>query len=86
MVAFHGDNDATRPLSETTPVSVRLKREQRPGRMLMQIHDELVFETPESDAESLIELVRFEMEHALPLSVPVKVDIAMGDNWLDAKG
>ncbi len=67
-------------------ISVRLKREPRPGRMLMRMHDELVFETPESDAESLIELVRHEMEHALPLSVPVKVDIAMGDNWLDAKG
>lgn len=63
----------------------RLHAENHPARMLMQIHDELVFETPESHVESLIDLVRTEMETALPLSVPIEADIAIGDNWLDAK-
>jgi DNA polymerase-1 len=66
-------------------VAARLKREQHPARLLLQIHDELMFEAPADQAESLVELVRDEMEHALPLSVPLKVDIAIGDNWLDAK-
>ncbi|MHC4876105.1 MAG: DNA polymerase I [Planctomycetota bacterium] len=63
----------------------RLKREDHPARMLLQIHDELVFETPEADVESLTNLVREEMENAMPLNVPVTVDIATGDNWHAAK-
>ncbi|MDA1165616.1 MAG: DNA polymerase I [Planctomycetota bacterium] len=62
-----------------------LKAEQHPARMLLQIHDELVFETPESEAESLVTLVRTGMETAFTLDVPLTVDIAIGDNWLDAK-
>ena len=64
----------------------RLKREQHPARMLLQIHDELVFEVPASEAESFQEFVKSEMEAAMPLEVPVTVDIAIGDNWLEAKG
>lgn len=63
----------------------RLEEEEHPARMLLQIHDELVFETPESDVDSLTDLVTAEMESALPLSVPIEIDIATGDNWLDAK-
>jgi len=63
----------------------RLQREQHPARMLLQIHDELVFETPESEVASLSELVSEEMETAMPLNVPVTVDIATGDNWHAAK-
>jgi ABC-type Fe3+ transport system permease subunit len=43
----------------------RLKKEQHPGRMLLQIHDELVFEVPEAEASSLQELVREEMQQAM---------------------
>lgn len=64
-------------------VQTRLKRDQQPGRMLLQIHDELVFETPQENVESLIEIVRDEMEHAMQLRVPLVVDIAVGENWLD---
>ena len=64
----------------------RLKADQHPARMLLQIHDELVFECPAADADALIDLVRSEMTTALPLSVPLEIDIATGDNWLDAKG
>ncbi len=62
-----------------------LKAENHPGNMLLQIHDELVFETPESEAESLKQLVKTGMETAFTLDVPLTVDIAIGDNWLDAK-
>jgi len=62
-----------------------LKAENHPANMLLQIHDELVFETPESGAESLKQLVKTGMETAFTLDVPLTVDIAIGDNWLDAK-
>jgi DNA polymerase-1 len=60
-----------------------LKQKQHPARMLLQIHDELVFEVPESEVTSLIEIVRHEMEHAIEFDVPIVVDAAIGDNWLD---
>lgn len=63
----------------------RLQQERHPGRLLLQIHDELVFEVPESEVASLQQLVREEMEHAMDLDVPLKVDVAVGDNWADAK-
>ena len=56
----------------------------RPARMLLQIHDELVFEAPEAEARSLAQLVRTEMQNALELTVPVVVDLRLGDNWLEA--
>jgi DNA polymerase I len=67
-------------------IQQRLDRENHPGRMLLQIHDELVFEVPASQAEALQDLVKTEMEAAMPLEVPVTVDIATGDHWLEAKG
>ena len=64
-------------------VSKRLRDESHPGRMLLQIHDELVLEAPESAIASLIDLVRHEMQHAMELSVPLVVDVSVGDNWLE---
>jgi len=63
----------------------RIKEESRPSRMILQIHDELVFETPSDAVEDDAEMIRHEMVHAMELSVPVKVDVAWGANWLDAK-
>ena len=60
-----------------------LKRDNHPARMLLQIHDELVFEVPEGDLQSLVELVCHEMESALTLDVPLVVDCAAGANWLE---
>ena len=60
-----------------------LKRHGYQARMLLQIHDELVFEVPPDELTSLIEVVRHEMEHAMSLAVPLVVDVAVGDNWLD---
>ncbi|MEO6445385.1 MAG: DNA polymerase I, partial [Gemmatimonadaceae bacterium] len=61
-------------------------REQRlEGRMLLQVHDELVFEVPADELEVLTELVRREMESAATLDVPLVVDVGVGDNWLETK-
>jgi DNA polymerase I len=56
------------------------------GRMLLQVHDELVFEVPAGELEQMKELVRQEMEHATELSVPLIVDMGVGKNWVEAKG
>jgi DNA polymerase I len=67
----------------------RLKDEQRQARMLLQIHDELVFEVPPDEFDSVSGLVREEMtarrERELNLEVPLRVDLAAGPNWLDVE-
>lgn len=55
------------------------------SQLLLQVHDELVFEVAESELEVVIENVRSLMEGAMPLDVPVKVDVGIGKNWLEAK-
>jgi DNA polymerase-1 len=55
------------------------------SRMLLQVHDELVFEGPPEEIETLGRLVRDHMEHVVELQVPLVVDIGVGPNWLDAK-
>ena len=55
------------------------------GKMLLQVHDELVFETPKPEEERLTELVKYEMEHAAELAVPLVVDVGAGENWLATK-
>jgi DNA polymerase I len=52
-------------------------------RMLLQVHDELVFEVPQSEIETVRELVRDRMENVHPLKVPLKVEIGVGPNWRD---
>jgi DNA polymerase-1 len=55
------------------------------ARMLLQVHDELVFEVLPSEVDALTELVRHHMQSAVILKVPLVVDIGVGPNWLDAK-
>ena len=55
------------------------------SRMLLQVHDELVFEVPAAELDRLTGVVRQEMEHAAELSVPLVVDIGWGNNWLETK-
>jgi DNA polymerase-1 len=62
-----------------------LQRERLQTRMLLQVHDELVFEAPPAEVDQVVELVRSEMEHAAQLSVPLVVDLEIGDNWLETK-
>ena len=55
--------------------------------MILQVHDELIFETPEKEVEKAKQLVRVEMETMgakLGLSVPLKVDLGVGHNWREA--
>ncbi len=53
-------------------------------KMILQVHDELVFEIPNSELDEMKVLLKSEMEKALPLEVPVKVDVGIGQNWLEA--
>ena len=62
----------------------QLKAKKFATKMIMQVHDELVFESPRGELDEARELVRSEMENAIQLSVPIKVDIGVGDNWLEA--
>ncbi|MDX2178668.1 MAG: DNA polymerase I [Bryobacteraceae bacterium] len=55
------------------------------SRMLLQVHDELVFEAPPAEAEALAKLVKREMEGVARLKVPLVVDTGIGENWRDAK-
>ena len=62
-----------------------IKRRRVKSRMLLQVHDELIFEVPEEELEEMKNLVRTVMEQAVPLSVPLKVDIHTGQTWYEAK-
>ena len=66
-------------------IDERLRKDGLKSRMLLQIHDELVFEAPEDEIASLAKLVNLEMTTALELKVPLKVDLAAGLNWLDVE-
>jgi DNA polymerase-1 len=55
------------------------------ARMLLQVHDELVFEAPPEEAETVAALVKREMENVQALDVPLLVDVGIGENWRDAK-
>jgi len=63
----------------------RIGQENRPSRMIIQVHDELVFDVPRSAVEAEADFIRQEMCTALPLDVPIKVDLAWGSNWLESK-
>ncbi|HEX8890179.1 MAG TPA: DNA polymerase I [Pyrinomonadaceae bacterium] len=66
-------------------VDEAVKREGLKARMLMQVHDEILMEAPKAEAEKVAELLRREMEGAVELDVPLKVEVGIGDNWMDAK-
>jgi DNA polymerase-1 len=59
----------------------RLEAENIAGLMIMQVHDELVFDMPETETDALSRLVKKEMEGAYRLSVPLRVDLFVGDSW-----
>ena len=63
----------------------RLRSERLSARMLLQVHDELVFEVPGPELDTVTALVRDEMERAADLSVPLVVDVGSGRNWLETK-
>jgi DNA polymerase-1 len=63
----------------------RLKAERFQAKMLLTVHDELVFESPPNEVEAVAALARREMTQALPLDVPLTVDIEAGPNWLQGE-
>ena len=62
----------------------RIAKEGWPVQMLLTVHDELVFESPPDIAETVGAALKDEMENVYKLSVPLEVDIGIGDNWADA--
>ena len=65
-------------------IGKRLRKGSGMARMILQVHDELLFELRESEVEGVGKIVKEEMESALGLSVPLKVEIGHGRNWAEA--
>lgn len=63
----------------------KIETENLPVKMILQIHDELVFELPKADAQSCEQWIAAEMSDAIKLDVPLKVDISTGPSWLEEK-
>ncbi|MBN1554623.1 MAG: DNA polymerase I [Phycisphaerae bacterium] len=66
-------------------ISQTITADKRPSKMLLQIHDELVFEIPADQIKSEQSMIIKKMTGAIELAVPLKVDVGVGDNWMDAK-
>ena len=62
-----------------------LQKKGLSSRILLQVHDELVLESPEQEVEKVQEIIRHEMENAVPLRVPLRVDMGLGKSWMDMK-
>ncbi|MDI7253405.1 MAG: DNA polymerase, partial [Actinomycetota bacterium] len=63
----------------------RIRQEGLTSRMILQVHDELVFDVEKGEEEAVEELVREEMENAYPLEVPLRVEVGKGPSWYEAK-
>jgi len=66
-------------------IDEELRSRKLKSRMLLQVHDDLLFEVPENEIELMRGLVREKMESVHPLSVPLLVELGVGPNWRDAK-
>ncbi|MGB2305258.1 MAG: DNA polymerase I [Flavobacteriaceae bacterium] len=62
----------------------RMKNSECKAKMLLQVHDELVFDVPKNEVDSLSTMIKEEMENAYKLDVPLVVEIGIGNNWLEA--
>ena len=67
-------------------VDERLREEGLQGKLILQVHDELIVECPEAEAERTAKLLEDEMERVMTLSVPLTAEAHWGKNWLEAKG
>ncbi len=65
-------------------VQKKLEESHSRAKMLLQVHDELVFECPQDECSDIMKLIAHEMEQAFDLGVPLKVDVSFGKNWLEA--
>jgi DNA polymerase I len=64
-------------------VQRELEQRRLRSRMILQVHDELIFECPDDEVDAIAELARRVMPASIELSVPVKVDVKVGPNWGD---
>ena len=64
-------------------IDERLRKQKLSARMILQVHDELLFEAPPKEKDALESLVKEEMENVHPLSVPLAVEACIGPNWRD---
>ena len=58
-----------------------LEKEKSEARIILQVHDELILDTPEKEIDRVIELTTEAMKEATLLDVPLEIDIGIGDNW-----
>lgn len=65
-------------------IDAQLREQNLETKMLLQVHDELVFEVPQNEIDAVKTLIKTEMERAFPTKVPLLVEIGMADNWLAA--
>ena len=66
-------------------VDRKLKEAGIDARLILQVHDELIIEAHRDVAEQAKQILQYEMEHAAAFSVPLDVEVAMGDDWYSAK-
>ena len=62
----------------------RLRSEAMGTRMVLSVHDELVFDVPKAEIQKASTIIKEEMENVIVLEVPLVVEIGLGDNWLEA--
>jgi DNA polymerase-1 len=65
-------------------IDERMRSEKFMSKMILQVHDELIFEVEISELERLKEMVLFEMSNAVKLDIPLKVEWGTGNNWFEA--
>ena len=66
-------------------IAREFKKHKLKSKMILQVHDELVFDTLKEEKDQVIEIIKDKMENIIELKVPLKVDIDYGDNWYQAK-
>ena len=62
-----------------------MEDEKLKAKMILQVHDELVFEVPKKEVEKTTQIVKAAMENAAKIDAPLTVEIGIGENWMDAK-
>ncbi|MFH1335267.1 MAG: DNA polymerase, partial [Candidatus Zixiibacteriota bacterium] len=72
-------------LIKVVMIDIAKRLKDKKSKMILQVHDELVFEVHKSELDSIREMVKDRMENTIQLEVPIKVDINVGENWLEAK-
>ncbi|WP_294229876.1 DNA polymerase I [uncultured Chryseobacterium sp.] len=65
-------------------IQKEFEKEKLQTRMLLQVHDELVFESPVEEVELAVNIIKMEMENAIETQVPLLVEVGVGENWLEA--